>query len=159
MIRLFCCLNGRDMFLKSYEKELANRLLNKTSISNEYEEQMIQKLKVECGATQVQKMTGMSKDITLSRDIQQNFNQSIGGQNQINGVEFNIEVLTNGTWPQMHEPPCNLPRELKACTEKFTMWYKNANSNKQLNWLYSNGQVELIVQYTPKKYQLIVNVF
>ena len=51
MIRLFCCLNGRDMFLKSYEKELANRLLNKTSISNEYEEQMIQKLKVECGAT------------------------------------------------------------------------------------------------------------
>ena len=87
------------MFLKSYEKELANRLLNKTSISNEYEEQMIQKLKVECGATQVQKMTGMSKDITLSRDIQQNFNTSIGSQNQINGVEFNIEVLTNGTWP------------------------------------------------------------
>ena len=59
----------------------------------------------------------------------------------------------------MHEPPCNLPRELKACTEKFTMWYKNQNSNKQLNWLYSNGSVELIVLYTPKKYQLIVNVF
>ena len=52
-----------------------------------------------------------------------------------------------------------MPRELKACTEKFTMWYKNQNSNKQLNWLYSNGSVELIVMYTPKKYQLIVNVF
>ena len=70
IIRLFCCLHGRDMFLKQYEKELSLRLLNKTSISWDIEEQMIQKLKVECGANQVQKMTQMFKDITLSRETQ-----------------------------------------------------------------------------------------
>ena len=41
IIRLFCCLHGRDFFLKAYESELAQRLLNKNSISNEHEELMI----------------------------------------------------------------------------------------------------------------------
>ena len=50
LIRLFCCLHGRDVFLKQYEKELSGRLLNKTSIDWSIEEKMIQKLKVECGA-------------------------------------------------------------------------------------------------------------
>ena len=38
IINLFCCLHGRDTFLKQYAKELGSRLLNKTSISWEYEE-------------------------------------------------------------------------------------------------------------------------
>lgn len=41
IIGLFRCLHGRDIFMKSYEKELANRLLNKTNLSKEYEEMMI----------------------------------------------------------------------------------------------------------------------
>jgi len=41
IIRLFCCLHARDFYLKEYEKELAQRLLNKSSLSNEYEEKMI----------------------------------------------------------------------------------------------------------------------
>ena len=65
---LFCCLHGRDTFLKQYAKELASRLLNKSSISWEYEEYFIQKLKVECGANQVNKMSQMFKDINLSRE-------------------------------------------------------------------------------------------
>lgn len=34
---------------------------------------MIQKLKVECGANQVQKMSQMFKDISLSREMQTEF--------------------------------------------------------------------------------------
>ena len=41
IIRLFCCLHSRDFFLKEYEIELAQRLLNKSSHSNEHEELMI----------------------------------------------------------------------------------------------------------------------
>jgi len=55
--------------MKSYEKELANRLLNKSSLSNQNEELMIQKLKVECGASTVGKISQMMKDMQLSRDI------------------------------------------------------------------------------------------
>ena len=110
IINLFCCLQGRDMFLKVYATELATRLLNKTSISQEYEELMIQKLKVECGANQVGKMTQMFRDIQLSKDMQADFQHHVElfrdkeaddykSGNYIKGVEFNIEVLTSGTWP------------------------------------------------------------
>ena len=85
--------------MKSYEKELANRLLNKTNLSKEYEELMIQKLKVECGATTVGKISQMMKDIQLSEGIQDDFQKSNGNNNAIGETEFFIEVLSNGTWP------------------------------------------------------------
>jgi hypothetical protein len=34
IIRLFCCLTGRDIFILAFAKLLAVRLLNKTSISD-----------------------------------------------------------------------------------------------------------------------------
>jgi len=57
IVRLFCCLHGRDLFIKSYQTFLMNRLLNKTSVSQEAEELMIKKLSVECGINSVNKMT------------------------------------------------------------------------------------------------------
>ena len=57
IVRLFCCLHGRDVFIKQYEKFLSERLLNETSTSREAEESMLNKLKVECGLNTVNKMS------------------------------------------------------------------------------------------------------
>lgn len=57
IIRLFCCLHGRDVFIKAYTKLLASRLLNKTFLSRDAEEMMLQKLKVECGHNTVNKIS------------------------------------------------------------------------------------------------------
>jgi hypothetical protein len=57
IVRLFCNLHGRDVFIKQYSKFLSTRLLNKTSISREAEEIMLNKLKVECGLNTVNKMS------------------------------------------------------------------------------------------------------
>lgn len=57
IIRLFCCLHGRDVFIKAYTKFLASRLLNKTFLSKDAEELMLQKLKVECGHNTVNKIS------------------------------------------------------------------------------------------------------
>ena len=122
--------------MKSYEKELANRLINKTSLSSQFEELMIQKLKVECGASIVGKISQMMKDMQLSRDMQNEFQMNNGGNNLIQETEFSVEVLSNGTWPSTEPPAFTLPRDLVSCADKFTLWYKNANNNKQLTWLY-----------------------
>ena len=63
IVRLFCCLHGRDVFIKAYTKLLSSRLLNKTFLSHEAEETMLQKLKVECGLNTVNKMSQMFTDI------------------------------------------------------------------------------------------------
>lgn len=56
IVRLFCCLHGRDIFIKAYTKFLAQRLLNKTLLAQEYEEAMLAKLKVECGVNTMNKV-------------------------------------------------------------------------------------------------------
>jgi len=34
VVRLFCCLHGRDTFIHAYTNFLSHRLLNKSSVSN-----------------------------------------------------------------------------------------------------------------------------
>jgi cullin 3 len=69
IIRLFCCLHGRDVFIKAYTKFLASRLLGKSFLSVEAEEQMLGKLKVECGHNTVNKISQMFTDINLSKEL------------------------------------------------------------------------------------------
>ena len=80
IIKLFCCLHGRDVFIKSYIKFLSNRLLNKTFLSAEAEEQMLSKLKVECGHNTTNKMSQM-------------FTDSTGLNGAYGGVDMRGEVL------------------------------------------------------------------
>lgn len=73
IIRLFCCLHSRDIFIKAYTRHLASRLLNKTFLSKDAEELMLQKLKVECGHNTVNKLASMFNDINLSKDLMSQF--------------------------------------------------------------------------------------
>ena len=59
----------------------------------------------------------------------------------------------------MPETACVLPPELKACAERFEMWYKQKNSNRKMTWLYGNGTVEMACLQAKKKHQLVINVF
>lgn len=67
IVRLFCCLHGRDVFIARFTNLLAQRLLNKTSVSNEAEKVMVQKLQVECGHNTVNKIKTMFEDIIKSQ--------------------------------------------------------------------------------------------
>jgi len=66
VVRLFCCLHGRDIFIASFTNLLAQRLLNKTSVSSQAEELMINKLQVECGHNTVNKIKTMFEDMLKS---------------------------------------------------------------------------------------------
>ena len=110
IIRLFCCLHGRDIFIRSYTKHLASRLLNKTFLSKDAEELMLQKLRVECGHNTVNKLASMFNDINLSKQIMEEFKgHQISKQIAASGIDFSAEVLTNGHWPDQQEVACTLP--------------------------------------------------
>ena len=66
VVRLFCCLHGRDLFIATFTSLLAQRLLNKTSVSSQAEELMINKLQVECGHNTVNKIKTMFEDMLKS---------------------------------------------------------------------------------------------
>jgi len=76
IVRLFCCLHGRDVYVKSYQLYLSSRLLNKTMISQEAEELMLSKLKMELGINAVHKMTQMFRDMQLSKEMHVDFTRN-----------------------------------------------------------------------------------
>ena len=73
VIKLFCCLNGRDEFITAYSLLLADRLLNKLSLNDEAEESVIKQLQVECGHNIVSKIKTMIADINKSKDMFNDF--------------------------------------------------------------------------------------
>lgn len=99
MIKLFCCLNGRDEFIVAYSQLLADRLLNKLSVNDEAEEEVIKQLQVECGHNIVSKIKTMFQDINQSKETLDNFEKENNSGKFVQGVEFNIQVLTSGHWP------------------------------------------------------------
>ncbi len=87
--------------------------MNKSSISSEAEERMLQKLKVECGHNTVNKLSQMFTDMTLSKELIAEFKKK---QPMINGIEFQTEVLTSGHWPDQASVVCKLPLDLIQCS-------------------------------------------
>lgn len=70
-------------------------------------------------------MSHMFTDMNLSKELMGEFKKSKYGNNGfIDGIELNVEVLTNGHWPEQNAPNTKLPMELGSCSNKFEMFYK-----------------------------------
>jgi len=76
VVRLFCCLHGRDVFISQYSNLLAQRLLDKTTLSDWAEEQMVNKLTIECGNNTVNKIKTMFEDMIKSKQLNSDFKSS-----------------------------------------------------------------------------------
>jgi hypothetical protein len=104
VVRLFCCLHGRDLFIASFTNLLAQRLLNKTTVSSQAEELMINKLQVECGHNTVNKIKTMFEDMLKSEQVMKDYKEKLSQRpgnfgTLVENIEFSAEILTSGHWP------------------------------------------------------------
>ena len=108
-------------------------------------------------------MEQMIKDVALSFDINAEFKASCKGPKIANkDVDLDIKVLCRVSWPPtvVEHENLLLPAPMYSIQEKFTGWYTHKHANSKLTWSYSNGNVELLTNYTgTKRYSLIVNCF
>ena len=144
------------MFFNQYTRYLSNRLLNNQSVSDEAEQMMIAKLKVECGHNIVANITNMFNDIALSRTLLEEFKQ-LPHKGAPEKVNTNIQILRTGCWPESNEEICLIPEELKPCTEAFKLFYNNKHTGRQLSWLMQHGTVEIKSLYVQKSYTFVVS--
>jgi len=122
LIKLFVCLHDRDVFIRYYTRFLSKRLLDETSVSDEAEQNMISKLKVECGHNIVNKIANMYQDKSLSESVMKEF-KLLTHKGSPDGILLNVQVLRNGCWPEQSVEPCLIPEELKRCFNKFELFY------------------------------------
>merc|ERR1740139_1413014 len=102
VVQLFSYLTDKDLFAEIYRNQLAKRLLNQRSASNDAEKLMIMKLKVQCGTHFTSKMEGMLNDLAVGVDQKKEFDQKM--KEHETKIDFSVQVLTTGFWPTYKSP-------------------------------------------------------
>merc|ERR1740139_948720 len=99
VVQLFSYLTDKDLFAEIYRNQLAKRLLNQRSTSDDAEKLMIAKLKMQCGTQFTSKMEGMLADLAVGSEQRTEFEQRMRSVNADTKLDFSVQVLTTGFWP------------------------------------------------------------
>ena len=147
---LFNFLAEKDLFAEIYRNQLAKRLLEELSASNEAERGMVSKLKMRCGAQFTSKMEGMLNDLNQATEHNRNFDEwctendkkippgnngggsnSVAAQTKI-GLEFGVSVLATGYWPTYTATEINLPKSMSICLSTFEDYYGQKTQHRKV---------------------------
>jgi len=153
-ISVFTSLHSRDIFLKAYQQKLKTRLLHSTLLSRTAEDNILSKLKTECGINIVGNIYKMLVDIDESQTHMDNFKKFNKDSISIEGVELNMKVLTFGMWPEINQISWTIPPQMDHCIKAFEKYFVSKKSNTVLKLLIEDN-CEVSTLYLPKSYCLI----
>merc|ERR1719507_1519906 len=157
---VFKYIEDKDVFQKFYSKMLAKRLVQHMSASDDAEASMISKLKQACGFEYTNKLQRMFQDVGVSKDLNEQFRTHLqGGGGDPLDIDFQIQVLSSGSWPFQQSCVFSLPTELERCVHRFTGFYGGQHSGRKLNWLYHMSKGELITNCFKNRYTLQASTF
>ena len=154
IVQLFSYLTDKDLFAEIYRNQLAKRLLNQRSTSEDAEKLMIAKLKVQCGTQFTSKMEGMLADLAVGSQQRQEFEQRMG---QVDTkLDFGVQVLTTGFWPSYKSPEVTLTDEMTKCMNVFREWHDQKHQKRKLVWVFTQGSASVRGTFGKKSYDLQV---
>ena len=155
IVQLFSFLTDKDLFAEIYRNQLAKRLLNQRSASDDAEKALIAKLKVQCGTQFTSKMEGMLNDLAVGSEQKNEFDQRME-QHGDTKLSFGVQVLTIGNWPSYKAPEVALPEQMSKCMEVFKEWHDAKHQKRRLTWVHSLGNATVRATYGKKFYDLQV---
>eukprot|EP00429_Kryptoperidinium_foliaceum_P007466 CAMPEP_0176023990 /NCGR_PEP_ID=MMETSP0120_2-20121206/11714_1 /TAXON_ID=160619 /ORGANISM="Kryptoperidinium foliaceum, Strain CCMP 1326" /LENGTH=743 /DNA_ID=CAMNT_0017357161 /DNA_START=67 /DNA_END=2298 /DNA_ORIENTATION=- len=155
IVQLFSYLTDKDMFAEIYRNQLAKRLLNQRSNSEDAEKLMISKLKMQCGTQFTSKMEGMLTDLAVGNEQRSEFEQRM--RNVDSKMDFTVQVLTTGFWPSYKSPEVALTEEMSKCMTVFKEWHDKKNQKRKLTWMFSQGNATVRGVYGKKSYDFQVS--
>merc|ERR1712038_1425308 len=159
---VFKYIEDKDVFQRFYSKMLAKRLVQHMSASDDAEASMISKLKQACGFEYTSKLQRMFQDIGVSKDLNEQFRRHLNEtlkSNEPLDIDFQIQVLSSGSWPFQQSCVFSLPTELERCVHRFTAFYGGQHSGRKLNWLYHMSKGELVTNCFRNRYTLQASTF
>lgn len=160
-VQLFSYLTDKDMFAEIYKNQLAKRLLNQRSASDDMERSMIGKLKMRCGVQFTAKLEGMMNDLSVGEDTSKEFAVHLKeheGRLGVSKMEFTVKVLTVGYWPTYAPIEMQPP----VLFQKLTSMYKEFHDHKtngvrRLQWVYRLGDASVRGNYGKRSYDFQVS--
>mmetsp|Transcript_28885 Transcript_28885/g.44415 ORF Transcript_28885/g.44415 Transcript_28885/m.44415 type:complete len:745 (+) Transcript_28885:78-2312(+) len=154
IVQLFSYLTDKDLFAEIYRNQLAKRLLNQRSASDDAEKVMIAKLKMQCGTHFTSKMEGMLGDLAVGSEQRSEFEARM--RQFDSNLDFSVQVLTTGFWPTYKSPEVSLAPEMSRCMDVFKEWHDNKHQKRKLTWMFSLGNASVRANFGKKYYDLQV---
>ncbi|TFK40615.1 Cullin [Crucibulum laeve] len=157
---LFKYIEDKDVFQTFYTTKLSKRLIHGVSASDESEASMISKLKEACGFEYTNKLQRMFTDMSLSKDLTDQFKARMEQNHDDMDISFNIMVLGTNFWPL--NPPGHeftIPAEILPTYDRFQKFYQMKHSGRKLTWLWNYSKNELRTNYLNQKYILMTSSF
>ncbi|TFK28030.1 Cullin-1 [Coprinopsis marcescibilis] len=157
---LFKYIEDKDIFQQFYTTKLSKRLIHGVSASDESEASMISKLKEACGFEYTNKLQRMFTDMSLSKDLTDQFKTRMEQNHGDMDITFTIMVLGTNFWPL--NPPQHefvIPQEMLKTYEWFQKYYQTKHSGRKLTWLWNYSKNELRTNHTNQKYILMTSTF
>ncbi|KAF8523202.1 Cullin [Gautieria morchelliformis] len=159
---LFKYIEDKDVFQTFYTTKLSKRLIHGVSASDESEASMISKLKEACGFEYTNKLQRMFTDMSLSKDLTDQFKERMQTTHDAAELEVTFSVMVLGTnfWPL--NAPTNeytIPREIQPTYDRFTRYYGAKHSGRKLTWLWNYSKNELRTNYLNQKYILMTSSY
>ncbi|KAI0317673.1 Cullin-domain-containing protein [Amylostereum chailletii] len=157
---LFKYLEDKDVFQQYYTTKLSKRLIHGVSASDEAEASMISKLKEACGFEYTNKLQRMFTDMSLSKDLTDQFKERMQQNHDDMDINFSVMVLGTNFWPLL--PPANdfiVPTDIQPTYDRFQKYYQQKHSGRKLTWLWNYSKNELRTNYTNQKYILMTSSY
>ncbi|ESK95046.1 hypothetical protein Moror_13936 [Moniliophthora roreri MCA 2997] len=157
---LFKYIEDKDVFQSFYSTKLSKRLIHGVSASDEAEASMISKLKEACGFEYTNKLQRMFTDMSLSKDLTDNFKERMQQNHDDMDITFSIMVLGTNFWPL--NPPSHefvIPQEILPTYNRFQQYYQTKHSGRKLTWLWNYSKNELRTNYLNQKYILMTSSY
>ncbi|KAH7913416.1 Cullin [Hygrophoropsis aurantiaca] len=157
---LFKYIEDKDVFQTFYTTKLSKRLIHGVSASDESEASMISKLKEACGFEYTNKLQRMFTDMSLSKDLTDQFKERMQQNHDDMDINFSIMVLGTNFWP-LNAPNNDfiIPSEILPTYDRFSKYYQTKHSGRKLTWLWNYSKNELRTNYLNQKYILMTSSY
>eukprot|EP01016_Furgasonia_blochmanni_P050283 TRINITY_DN7745_c0_g1_i2.p1 TRINITY_DN7745_c0_g1~~TRINITY_DN7745_c0_g1_i2.p1 ORF type:complete len:510 (+),score=94.38 TRINITY_DN7745_c0_g1_i2:71-1531(+) len=151
LIKLYANIDDKDVFLDIYKAQLAKRLLQGKSESNDAEKMMISKITLLYGAQFTKPFEGMINDVDQASNIDTQFMTYLEKSGSRLNFECHFKVLCKAHWPSYKVIEIPLPGEINAIKEDFEKFYSTQNNYRVLEWIHSLSTMTVVVKYPGEK--------
>lgn len=160
VLDLFRFLQGKAIFEAFYKRDLAKRLLLGRSASADAEQNMLSRLKTECGAGFTQNLEQMFKDVELSREELGGYKERLAQlPSRPGALDLDVNILSSAAWPTYPDVPVKVPENIQTAIDDFERYYKAKHSGRKLTWKHALANCQLNARFPKGSKQIVVSSF
>lgn len=160
VLDLFRFLQGKAIFEAFYKRDLAKRLLLGRSASADAEQNMLSRLKTECGAGFTQNLEQMFKDVELSREELGGYKERLAQlPSRPGALDLDVNILSSAAWPTYPDVPVKVPENIQTAIDDFERYHKAKHSGRKLTWKHALANCQLNARFPKGSKQIVVSSF